>query len=151
MMQALVDMGDLEGQKNLSQQAIQNAWYHAMFGFHSIYGVHGSCPLEVLHWILIGSYQYVRGMLFGQTGDKFILTGKINAMASMMRYLFQQLSDHEFPQTRFSKGIIKGKLMGHEMTGLMLVLLATLRSTKGGETRLHGGKEYRKSSLGGRY
>jgi hypothetical protein len=31
----------------------------------------------------------------------------------------------------FSKGIQKGKMMGHEMSGVILVLVATLRSTRG--------------------
>ena len=87
-------------------------------------------------------------MFFGQTGDKSILTGKINAIASMMGYLFQRQSDREFPRTRFSKGIKKGKLMGHEMTGLMLVLLATLRSTKGRETLLKDSKGKQREFFG---
>jgi hypothetical protein len=86
--------------------------------------------------------------VFGQTGDKSILTGKINAVASMMGYLFQRQSDCEFPRTRFSKGIKKGELMGHEMTGLMLVLLATLRSTKGKEMLLHVSKGKQKEVFG---
>ena len=131
MIQALIDERDAMGLKALSQQAIVNCWYKIRFALHNDYGIHGACPLEILHWLLIGQYKYARGMFFGQTGPESKLTVKINAIASQMGYLFGRQSDRDLPRTKFSKGIKKGKLMGHEMTGLMLVLAATLRPTKG--------------------
>ena len=35
------------------------------------------------------------------------------------------------PRTMFSKGVMSGHLMGHEMSGMMLVLAATLQTTRG--------------------
>ena len=39
---------------------------------HNDCGVHGACPLEVLHWISLGQYKYIRGMFFFQTGKEVI-------------------------------------------------------------------------------
>jgi len=47
-------------------------------------------------------------------------------MATSMGWLFQRQSDRAFPRTKFTKGVKQGKLCAHEMTGMMLVLLAVL-------------------------
>jgi hypothetical protein len=48
-----------------------------------------------------------------------------------MGWLLQRQSNRVYPRTKFTKGVQKGTLMAHEMTGMMLVLVATLRSTEG--------------------
>ena len=69
MVQELVNVGDLEGMKAISQQYFTSCWYKVRFGQHNDYGIHGACPLEVLHWLQIGKYGYVRDMFFDQLGQ----------------------------------------------------------------------------------
>ena len=56
---------------------------------------------------------------------------ELNVCATQMGWLFQRQSDKQFPRTKFSKGVMKGKSMAHKMTGVILVLVAAMRSTKG--------------------
>jgi len=148
MIISLLEAGDAEGLQGLSQQNIDNAWYKLGFGLHNDFGVHGACPIEMLHYLQIGKYKYARGMFFEQTGKDSILSTKINALAKAMGFLFKRQSDRELPRTMFAKGIKKGKLMAHEMSGLILVLVAVLRSTKGRHTLLHESRGNQKQYFG---
>ena len=108
------------------------------FGSHNDYGVHGACPLELSHWLLLGQCKYLSVcMFYYQTGKESQLSEKINAIAQHMGCLFSRQSDRDKPRTKFSKGVKKGKPQGHEMTGLMLVILATLRCAKGRNTLIN--------------
>ena len=127
----LVAKRDYVGLKEISQQCIFNVWYEFEFASHNECGVHGACPMEMLHWIQLGMYKYTRENFFFQTGKTSRLSKLINTIASEMGWLFQRQSDRGYARTKFTKGIQKGVLMAHQMSGLMLVLLAALRSTKG--------------------
>ena len=140
MIKTLVDLKDMKGLQELSQQYINNAWYEVRFGLHNQLGVHGACPVETLHWIQLGKYKYEREMFFEQTGKDSKLSNEMNALAASMGFLFARQSDRDLPRTRFSKGLKKGKLMAHEMTGLMIILLACLRCTKGREVLLYSSR-----------
>lgn len=131
MIEQLVREKDQEKLVSLSQHGIWNAWYEIMFGLHNNHGVHGACPVEILHWINLGMFKYTRLNLFNQTGTTSKLSERLNACAMHIGFLFARQSDRDFPRTSFNKGVTKGKLMAHEMSGMMLVLTATLRSTKG--------------------
>ncbi len=133
LIRKLVAKRDMAGLKNISQQYIFNMWYEFDFGCHNELGVHSACPMEMLHWIQLGMYKYSRANFFAQTGTYSILTKAINRLASGMAWLFQRQSDRAYPRTKFTKGLQKGTLMAHEMTGLMLVLLSVLRSSRGRE------------------
>ena len=130
-MTQLVRKHDLEELKSASQQDIFNVWYEFEFGSHNKLGIHGACPMELLHWIQLGIYKHAREALFCQFGPYSQLSKRFNELASQMGYLFQRQSDRACPRTKFTKGVQKGTLMAHEMTGLMLVLVATLRSSSG--------------------
>ena len=52
-------------------------------------------------------------------------------MAELYGNLFSRQSDRDLPRTKFKKGINKGKLMGKEYIGVLLLIAAILRSTKG--------------------
>ena len=133
MIQNLVKLGDTDALKKLSQQQIFNAWYEIQFGTHDKSGVHGCCCMEVLHWLNIGWYKYARANLFEQTGPSSNLSKHLNETAIHLGILLQRQSDREFPRTKFNAGVKKGKLMGHEMCGMMLVLAGTLTCTRGKE------------------
>jgi hypothetical protein len=85
MIRQLVADGDLDGYldglRALSQHSIDNVWHGLRFGAHSQEGVHGSCPLEMLHALLLGIFKYVRDCFFEQIGDKSKVAAEINAMA----------------------------------------------------------------------
>ena len=68
MITELVRKKDLDALKLISQSNVFNAWYEIWVGLHNKCGVHGACPIEVLHWILLGMFKYTRGMLFEQCG-----------------------------------------------------------------------------------
>lgn len=117
--------------KAISQKFIWNAWYEIKFGLHNDYGIHGACPLEILHWILLGMYKYSRGMFFDQAGDQSKLGVAINQACSSLGSLFQRQSDKRFPRTKFKGGIRSGYLQGHHFTGVILILACTIRTTRG--------------------
>ena len=131
MIQNLVDADDEEALKGLSQQYILNIWYEYMFGFQNDLGVHGASPLEILHWFQINKYKYDRASLFDQIGDKSALAKEVNALMVSLGFLFARQSDRELPRTSFSKGLRKGKLQGHEMTGLSLITAGLFRTRAG--------------------
>jgi len=148
MIQALVDNNNEEGLQNLSQTFIQNCWYSIRFGLHNDYGVHGACPLEIVHWFQIGKYGYQRDMFFHQTGKDSNLSKRLNALCKSMGFLFKRQSDRDVNRTDFSKGVRRGKLMAHEMSGLILVLLAAIRTTKGRDILLNESRGKQKEYVG---
>lgn len=147
MIQPLVDTKDLEGLRALSQNCIDNTWYDIIFSPISIRGIHGATPIEILHWIQIGKFPGIRDMFFDQVGPTSQLADELDAVACAMGFVFARQSDRILPRTRFSKGIRRGKLMAHEYSGVMLILLAVLRSTKGQELLLKSTKGKAKVNL----
>lgn len=131
MIQELVEEEDKEGLKNMSQQFIINAMYQLRFGAHNEEGVHGACPLELLHALLLGMFKYIRGCFFEQVGGTSQLAKEVNALAVEIGVLFGRQSDRDMPKTKFSNGIQQGKLMAKEFTGVLLIIAAILRSTEG--------------------
>ena len=133
MISDLVRRKDYEALRNLSQHCIMNAFYELRFGLHDKRGIHGACPIEVLHWIQLGMFKYSRSNFFDQTGNGK-LARMLEAVCSMSGHLLSRQSDRNLPRTKFSARDIKeGTLMGHEMEGVLLALNLTLRCTKGRE------------------
>ncbi len=133
MLTPLIRKKDLEALKNLSQHRIFNVFYDLPFGLHNNLGIHGACAMEVLHWLQLGLEKYGKGSFFEQTGEGTKTARSVNSIAAQMGYLFKRQSDRDLPRTKFTKGLQKGKLMAHKMTGVILVLLAVLTSTAGRE------------------
>ena len=131
MITELVRKKDLDGLRGMSQKFIWNAWYEIRFALHNDFGIHGACPLEILHWVLLGMYKYSREMFFMQTGDKTILAGAMNICCSSLGWFFQRQSDKRYPRTKFKSGIRSSYLQGHHFTGVILILATAVRTTKG--------------------
>jgi hypothetical protein len=148
LIEPLVMAEDAVTLQGMSQHLLWNCWYEIGFGLHNKRGVHGACPLELLHWIQLGKYKYQRSMFFAQSGKESILSDKLNAVAKTMGLLFKRQSDRNLPRTNFAKGIRKGKLMAHEMSGLIVVLVAVLRSSKGRDLCLNQSRGTQKEFLG---
>ena len=122
---------DLAALQQMSQHPIWNAFYDLRCGLHNKGGIHQACPLDMLHYYLLGQFGYNRDNFFAQTGKDSNLSANLNGIAIYMGILFQRQSDTDKPRTKFTKGVKDGFVMGHEMEGVMIVLLATLRSTRG--------------------
>ena len=131
MIGKLVKENDTEGLRKLSQHNIDNAFYKVRFGMHSDQGVHGACPLEVLHATLLGHFALIRDTFFEQIGETSRKAKTLNTLASEFGRLLSRQSDRDMPKTKFSAGIRRGKLMAKEYTGIILVLLFTVKSTRG--------------------
>lgn len=129
----LIDNADLDGLKALSQTYLQNAFYNVRFSTGNKQGVHGSCPSELLHAFLLGTFKYIRDVFFEVIGKTSEGARKINALAKVYGKLFLRQSDRTMPGTFFTRGIQQGKLMAKDYRGVLLLMLAIVRSTKGRE------------------
>ena len=88
--------------------------YKLRFGSHNKQGIHGACPVDMLHAILLGIFKYTRDCFFEQIGNKSKTAEKINAYSMEYGSLLSRQSDRDFPVTRFANGIQRGKLMAQE-------------------------------------
>lgn len=129
----LVEKEDLDALRALSQQCIVNATYKLRFGAHSLQGVHGACPIEMLHGLLLGIFLYVRNTFFELVGETSQLAKDMDSLASEYGLLLHRQSDRNKPKTKFFGGIRRGRLMAKEYTGILLCLLLAIRSEKGQE------------------
>ena len=132
--QKLVEGGKLNQLKAISQQNIQNAFYQVRFHAANDRGIHGACPSEMLHAILLGIFKYVRTIFFVYMGDTSKMSEDINGLAMMYGKLLTHQSSRDIPYTNFGKGIQKGKLMAKQFRGVLLVMAAVLRSSLGRNT-----------------
>ena len=92
----------------MSQQKIHNALYAIQFGSQNHRSIHGACPVEMLHHLLLGIFKYVRDCLFEQIGPTSKLAGDINSYAKTYGDLLSRQSDRDLPKTRFANGILRG-------------------------------------------
>jgi hypothetical protein len=131
MIASLVEAENFDGLKQLSQQMIQNAWYKIRFHPNIGQGIHGACPSEMLHALLLGIFKYTRDCFFDQIGPTSGLAKEINALAQQYGEAFGRQSERDMPKCKFGEGIQKGKLMANEFRGILLVIASVLRSDKG--------------------
>ena len=117
--------------KGISQQYIKNAFYDVQFGCHNEMGIHGACPMEMLHAINLGIFKYARDIFFEHVGKDSKLAREIDALAMLYGELYCRQSDREWPNTRFPSGIRAGKQNGKKFTGILLCLLTSIISCKG--------------------
>ena len=127
----LVENADAEGLRALSQQHLTNAFYKVRFSMGNDKGVHGSCPAELLHAFLLGTFKYIRDVFFALVGKSSEGARKINALAAEYGKAFVRQSDRTQPATFFTRGIQEGLLMAKDFRGVLLLILACCRSTKG--------------------
>ena len=133
MMKELFEQHNTERLKELSQICAENAFHGLRFGLHNQRGIHGGCPWELLHAILLGIFKYVRDCFFEQVGHTSGTAQELNSLAQEVGNLLSRQSDRNKPRTKFAKGILKGKLMAKEYTGVLLVIAAMLQCEKGRE------------------
>lgn len=127
----LVEKGDLDALKALSQTYLENAFYDLRFSLGNDCGVHRYTPAEILHAFLLGLFKYSKEIFFELVGKSSELARQINAFSMVYSKFFRRQSDRTMPVAAFNRGIQVGKLMGKEYRGALLIILAILRSTKG--------------------
>ena len=132
-MRELFKEGNAQKLREMSQICAKNAFHGLRFGMHNDRGIHGACPWELLHAVLLGIFKYVRGCLFEQLGPSSITAQEVNLLAQEVGNLLSRQSDRNKPRTKFAKGLAKGKLMAKEYTGVLLVIAAVLQCEKGRE------------------
>ena len=123
----MVEANDLEGLRDISQQKIHNAMYNLRFGSHNKQGVHGACPMEMLHAIDLGIFRYIRDSFFDQIGPDSRLADDINSQAIELGEFLCRQSQRDFPRTKFPNGIRKGKLNAKDFPGILLCVACVLR------------------------
>ena len=131
--QKLVEQGKVDELQAISQHYLQNAWYKCRFNQGNDRGIHGACPSEMLHAIQLGIFKYTRDIFFESIGESAQVAHDINGLARVYGKLLSHQSDRSLPNTNFSKGIKDGKLMAKDYRGVLLVMAAVIRSTKGRE------------------
>ena len=126
---ALIRKKNANKLQKMSQHAINNAFYAIRFGIHNKQSIHGACPWEMLHALLLGWDRYTRDCFFTQMGDTSQVADDINAHCKLIGELILQQSDRDLPRTKFANGIKRGKLMASEYAGILLCIAAVLVST----------------------
>ena len=131
MVKRLVERKDSAGLQSISQRNLLNAFHGLRFGHPT--GIHGACPMDLLHHILLGMFKYVVVGLQEQIGPTSKIIDEINAIAREYGRLFSRQSDRDLPKTTFTKGIFQGKIMGKEHSGVLLLIAVVLQSAIGRE------------------
>lgn len=131
MMKKLYEQKEVEKLRKMSQSCVPNAFHGLRFGLHNDRGVHGACPFELLHAVLLGIFKYARDCLFEQLGETSATAKEVNALAQEIGRHLSRQSDRSKPRTKFAHGILKGKLMAKEYTGVMLIIAAMLQTETG--------------------
>jgi len=140
MVKPLVDLKDLQGLKEISQQCMDNAFYKIRFSPTNNRGIHGGSPSEMLHAILLGIFPMCRDGVFEQIGDESKMAEAFEALAMLYGKLFGRQSERGLPKCSFSGGIREGKLNAKEYRGILLVVATVFRSTAGRKKLLNSGK-----------
>ena len=90
----MTQANDVVGLQLLSQQLIENnVTYALQFGTQTRRGIHGACPMEMLHATLLGIFKYVRDCLFNQMGPTSQLSKDFNSLAQQYGELLSRQSD----------------------------------------------------------
>ena len=124
----LVKSGDLIGLKDMLQNYPVNGFDQACFGLHNARGIFSACPGEMLHLISLGWFKYCLDAFCAQAGGStsFALKQYDSLCASIGKRLSRH-SDRDLPRINFPNGFSSGaNLMGHEITGCLLVKLFAL-------------------------
>ena len=108
----------------MSQQNIQNACYQLCFGKHNQNGIHGACPMEMLHALYLGIFKHARDAFFEQIGLTSKLKHFVEALCKRYGFYLSRQSTRD-------NGINVGKLMAKDYSGVLLCLACVIRSSTG--------------------
>ena len=123
----LIYTQDFEGLRNISQHHVKNSFCKVRFGMHNEQGIHGACPMEMLHQIYLGTFKCVRDCFFDQIGPTSQLADDINGYCCRYGEMLARQSQRDLPKTKFANGVRRGKLMAKEYPGILLCLASILQ------------------------
>jgi Plavaka transposase len=128
----LVRHGDLHALKDMSQNYLCNGFNKVRFGLHNDRGIFGACPGEMLHLVSLGWFKYCLEAFASQAGGKECLAlRRYDRLCASIGTQLSRSSDRDLPRTNFPRGFSSGtNLMGHEITGCLLVKLFALHTTR---------------------
>ena len=118
MIQKLVEKGEEDKLRAISQHMLQNAWYDVRFHLANDAGIHGACPSEMLHALLLGLLRYKKETFFKLLGENSEAAKQIDKMAEELGVKLSRQSDRDFPPTNFGKISKTKKLMGKKYRGV---------------------------------
>jgi hypothetical protein len=128
--QGLIDANDKEGLKAISQHPILNAFYTDICLGGNPRGIHGMTPGEPLHVLELGLFKMLIEGFYVNLGYKPNsksypkILEQLDVWARKIGKALGHQSDRNLPRTYFPNGVTGGtKLAGHEMNGVILVLL----------------------------
>ena len=127
LIKGMTEADDVEGLRKLPQHCIKNLMYNIRFRLHNNHGIHGACPMDMLHALLLGMFRCIRDCFFEQIGPNSKLSDELNAWARQYGNFISWQSDRDFPKTRFASGILRGKLNAKDFPGILLCMAITLR------------------------
>lgn len=131
MLKRLVQAREKSALRSLAQQCVMNAFWKVRFSPCNDRGIHGACPSELLHALLLGMMMYTRDTLYEQIGIKSEAAKEIDEQSQLFGMQFGRQSERRMPNCRFTNGVREGKLNAKEYPGVLLVLAAILHSTDG--------------------
>ena len=129
--QKLIDNQNLEKLRALSQQNIQNAYYKLRFGFQDKNGIHGACPMEMLHALYLGTFKCVRDAFFEQIGKTSKLNHHVEALCKRYGFCLSHQSSQDMTQMKFAIGVNADKLMAKDHSWVLLCLACVVHSSAG--------------------
>jgi hypothetical protein len=139
MVKAHTDAKDLQALQEISQHCVDNAFYKIRFSPINNRGIHGATPSEMLHAVLLGTFQMLRDVLFEQIGDDSKCSQNFQGLAMLFGKLFARQSERGLPKCSFNSGIREGKLNAKEYRGILLVIATVFRSSAGRKELLEYG------------
>jgi hypothetical protein len=118
--------------QDISQNCLKNGLDGVRFGQHNNKrGIFGASPGEILHLIHLGEFKYIIKSFFDQVGRNSVVCTHLNTLTITIGDLLKRQSDRDVPHTNFPSGFVLGKgRMGHEVPGVLLVLLLSLHTTR---------------------
>jgi hypothetical protein len=135
--QVHIDAKDKEALQSISQHPIRNAFYVGICLGGNIRGIHGMTPGEPLHVLELGLFKIVIEGFFVNLGynpwSKAYpkILEQLDVWARRIGKALGHQSDRNLPRTYFPNGVTGGtKLAGHEMNGVILVLLILCKMTE---------------------
>ena len=131
MIKRLVDQGETSALKSLAQQNCKNTFHKIRFSPANDRGIHGACPSEMLHAILLGIFLYLRNVFYEQIGPDSLAARTFDELSQLFGMYFARQSERNMPKCQFTNGIRESKLSASEYPGVLLVMASILHSAAG--------------------
>ena len=118
-----------------SQHTLDIAMYKLNFG-GCIHHIHGNAPMDFLHSLNLGLYNYLLQVLYGREslsdycseGDRY----RLDQLSIEIGAVCKHQSDRTFARTNFVFGITAmSKIKGQEKSGVLIILLISMIIDKG--------------------